>query len=101
MEEFPIIHTSIWDGMLAVPTIVLLTQLFKAFPIPKQYYPTIASFFGFFISLFISHRHDLWAGIFMGGFYSAAAVGTYASLKTSWIAFKKKRADKLLSKIGD
>ncbi|MFD2208913.1 hypothetical protein ACFSMW_04230 [Virgibacillus halophilus] len=94
MEEFPVIHTTILDGVIAVPAIILLTQLFKAFPIPKPYYPTIASFFGFFISIFISHRHDIWAGLFMGGFYGAAAVGTYASLKTSWIAYKKKKAVK-------
>ncbi len=95
--EFPIIHTNIWDGLIAVPLIVLLTQLTKFFPIPNQYFPTIASFFGFAISIFYSHPHNLWAGIFMGGFYSSAAVGLYSSLKTSWIAFKNRRKKKALT----
>lgn len=88
--DFPVIHTNIWDGVIAVPLVVIITQCFKLLPIPRQYFPTIAGIVGFTISIFFSHRHDLWAGIFMGGFYSAAAVGTYASLKTSWIAFRKK-----------
>lgn len=91
MMEFPTIQTDFWDGVIAVPLVVLITQLFKVFPIPRQYYPTIASAVGFIISIFFSHRHDLWAGIFMGGFYGAAAVGTYASLKTSWLVFRKQK----------
>lgn len=92
--DFPVIHTNFWDGVIAVPLVVLITQFFKIFPIPRQYFPTIAGIVGFIISIFFSHRYDLWAGIFMGGFYSAAAVGTYASLKTSWIAFCKRRERK-------
>lgn len=88
--EFPDIHTNFWDGVIAVPLIVILTQLFKFFPIPRQYFPTIAAILGFIISIFISHRGDLWAGIFMGGFYGSAAIGLYASLKTSWISFREK-----------
>ncbi|MCT1577938.1 hypothetical protein M3E13_16520 [Oceanobacillus kimchii] len=89
--EFPVIHTNFWDGVIAVPVIVILTQCFKFFSIPRQYFPTIASVLGFLISIFISHQHDLWAGIFMGAFYGAAAVGTYASLKTTWLAFKQRK----------
>lgn len=92
--EFPIIHTNFWDGVIAVPLIVILTQFFKLFPIPRKYFPTIASIIGFSISIFYSHRHNLSAGLFMGSFYSAAAVGTYASLKTSWIAFKNRKKKK-------
>lgn len=88
--EFPVIHTNFWDGVIAVPLIVILTQLLKVFPIPRQYFPTIASIIGFAISVFYSHRHDLYAGLFMGGFYSAAAVGTYSSLKTSWATFRSR-----------
>ncbi|MDY0408598.1 hypothetical protein ACFFIS_13875 [Virgibacillus soli] len=96
--EFPTIHTNFWDGVIAVPLIVIITQCFKIFPIPRQYFPTIASVLGFGISIFYSHRHNIWAGIFMGGFYSAAAVGTYSSLKTSWIAFKNRKRKKELKK---
>ncbi|WP_085994097.1 hypothetical protein [Oceanobacillus senegalensis] len=97
--EFPVIQTNFWDGVIAVPLIVILTQLFKIFPIPRQYFPTIASILGFIISIFISHRGDLWAGIFMGGFYGAAAVGFYASLKTTWLTFLKKRRKKINKQI--
>ena len=87
--DFPTIQTDFWDGVVAVPVVILITQLFKVFPIPRKYYPTIATIIGYIISIFFSHRHDLWAGIFMGGFYGAAAVGTYSSLKTSWLALRK------------
>ena len=96
--EFPLIHTNIWDGIIAVPTIVVITQCFKLFPIPRKYFPTIASLLGFAISIFISHRGNIWAGIFMGAFYGAAAVGTYSSLKTTWLAFKRKRMKKRMEK---
>ncbi len=67
--EFPTIHTNIWDVTIAVPLIVILTQCLKLFRIPRQYFPFIASVIGFTISIFISHRYNLWAGLFMGGFY--------------------------------
>ncbi|MBC5638688.1 hypothetical protein H8S33_18100 [Ornithinibacillus sp. BX22] len=89
--DFPTIHTNIWDGLLAVPAIVLLTQCFKLLPIPRQFFPTIASILGFLISIFISHRGDLAAGIFMGAFYGAAAVGTYSSLKTAWLTYQNRK----------
>ncbi|WP_368652598.1 hypothetical protein AB4Y30_12660 [Ornithinibacillus sp. 4-3] len=92
--DFPTIHTNFWDGVIAVPVVVLLTQGFKLFPIPRQYFPTIASVIGFIISIFISHRNDLWAGIFMGAFYGAAAVGTYSSLKTALLAYKNRKKKK-------
>lgn len=59
--DFPVIHTNFWDGVIAVPLIVILTQIFKLFTIPRQYFPTIASILGFSISIFISHKHNLWA----------------------------------------
>ncbi|GAQ17716.1 membrane protein [Oceanobacillus picturae] len=93
--EFPTIHTNFWDGVVAVPVVVILTQIFKLLPIPRQYFPTIASIIGFAISIFISHRGNLWAGIFMGAFYGAAAVGTYSSLKTAWLAFRLKKKRKV------
>ena len=92
--DFPTIHTNVWDGVLAVPAVVLLTQCLKLFPIPRQYFPTIASIFGFLISIFISHSGDLWAGTFMGAFYGAAAVGTYSSLKTTWLAYKQRKKNR-------
>ncbi|MBS2970523.1 hypothetical protein J9317_17390 [Metabacillus sp. KIGAM252] len=90
MTEFPVIHTNFWDVVLAVPAIIILTQLIKIFlPIPRPYIPTVASILGLMISIFFSHRHNLWAGLFMGFFYGSAAIGSYASLKTSILAYRE------------
>lgn len=92
MEEFPVIHTNIWDALIAVPLVVIITQLLKwIFPIRKYVVPTVANMIGLIISIFFAHRNDIWAGIFMGFFYGNAAVGVYASLKTSIIAYKNKK----------
>ncbi|TDL31768.1 hypothetical protein E2R51_11115 [Jeotgalibacillus sp. S-D1] len=86
--NFPTIHTNFWDAVIAIPIIVIIVQILKVrFKIPKKYIPTMANAFGLIISIFISHKGNLAAGVFMGFFYGAAAVGTYASLKTSIIAF--------------
>ena len=84
MESFPIIHTNFWDATIAVPIVVVVTQIMKMFlPIKKIYIPSIANLIGLFISIFFSHRGNLGAGIFMGLFYGNAAVGVYASIKTA------------------
>ncbi len=89
--NFPIIHTNFWDALIAVPVIIILTQLIKVlFKIPRKFVPLTAQVFGLIISVFISHRHSLIAGLFMGWFYGYAAIGNYAALKTAFIAFKKK-----------
>ncbi|WP_404407162.1 hypothetical protein [Jeotgalibacillus malaysiensis] len=88
---FPEIHTNFWDAVIAVPVIMILTQLTKRFfRLSKPAVPFIALVFGMSISIFISHRESLLAGIFMGWFYGYAAVGSYASLKTTVIAYLKK-----------
>lgn len=86
--RFPDIQTNFWDAVIAVPLVVILTQIFKIFPIPRKYFPTIATVIGFIISVFFSHRGDLSAGLFMGGFYGTAAIGLYSSLKTTWLSFR-------------
>ncbi|WP_226583506.1 hypothetical protein [Halobacillus litoralis] len=92
MEEFPIIHTNIWDAVIAVPIIILLTEFIKLiFHLPKGWVPSLAGFLGLVISVFIAHRNNLAAGIFMGLFYGNAAVGVYASLKTSYQVYKNRR----------
>lgn len=88
--RFPDIQTNFWDATIAVPLVVILTQVFKIFPIPRKYFPTIATIIGFIISVFFSHRGDLSAGLFMGGFYGAAGIGLYSSLKTAWLSYRKK-----------
>lgn len=89
--DFPTIHTNFWDAVIAVPIVMLLTQIIKLFlKVPRAFIPTIATILGLGISIFISHRYHLIAGIFMGWFYGAAAIGSYASLKTAILSFRKK-----------
>lgn len=88
---FPIIHTNFWDAIIAVPVVIILTQLIKVFlPIQPKYVPAIALALGLIISIFISHKHNFLAGVFMGLFYGYAAIGNYASLKTTIKSFKNK-----------
>lgn len=90
--DFPTIHTNFWDAVIAVPVVLIMTQLIKTFVnVPKKYVPTVALIVGLIISIFISHRHHLFAGIFMGWFYGYAAVGSYASLKTLLISFRNNK----------
>lgn len=89
--DFPIIHTNVWDAVIAIPAVMILTQLIKVFlQVPKKFIPSIALTLGLLISIFISHRHSLAAGIFMGWFYGYAAIGNYAALKTAVMAFRNK-----------
>ncbi|MBE3569832.1 MAG: hypothetical protein IMW92_06865 [Bacillales bacterium] len=86
---FPIIHTNFLDAFIAVPVVLILTQVVKVFlKVPKKYVPAVALLFGLLFSVFIGHRHHLIAGIFMGWFYGYAAIGTYASLKTTLLSFR-------------
>jgi hypothetical protein len=90
--DFPTIHTNFWDAVIAVPLVMVITQLIKVFlKVKKKYVPTIALILGLSISIFISHRHHFFAGLFMGWFYGYAAIGSYASLKTTLLAFRNKR----------
>ncbi|WP_274309659.1 hypothetical protein [Solibacillus daqui] len=95
MELFPTIHTNFWDAVIAVPVVMILTQLLKkVLHIKPVWIPTIALIIGLLISIFISHRGNLLAGLFMGWFYGYAAIGSYASLKTTYIAYKQRKAKK-------
>ena len=89
--NFPIIYTNFWDALIAIPVIMILTQLIKMyFKTPAKFVPLVALIIGLLISIFISHRHNLIAGIFMGWFYGYAAIGNYAALKTLWISYRNK-----------
>jgi len=90
--DFPTIHTNFWDAVLSVPVVLIVTQLLKIiFKIPKKFVPSFALILGLFISIFISHKADLYAGIFMGFFYGYAAIGSYASLKTTILTYRDDR----------
>ncbi|WML47196.1 hypothetical protein RCG23_16730 [Neobacillus sp. PS3-34] len=89
--EFPTIHTNFWDAVIAVPIVLVATQIIKVFfKLSKKFIPTIALLIGLIISIFISHPHHLFAGGFMGWFYGYAAIGSYASLKTTLKAYREK-----------
>ena len=89
--DFPTIHTNFWDAVIAVPVVMIITQIIKkAFKIQKKYVPLVATILGYVISIFISHRGDPIAGIIMGYFYGYAAIGSYVTLKNSIKAFKQK-----------
>jgi hypothetical protein len=95
METFPVIHTNFWDAVIAVPIVLVVTQVLKKLlPIPRALIPTLASVIGLIISVFFAHRRNLGAGIFMGFFYGNAAVGVFSSIKMSIITFKNRRNKK-------
>ncbi|KGR79903.1 hypothetical protein CD33_00250 [Ureibacillus sinduriensis BLB-1 = JCM 15800] len=92
MEHFPTIHTKFWDAVIAVPIVMIITQCLKIFfRIKPVWIPSVALIIGLLISIFISHRHNLLAGIFMGWFYGYSAIGSFASLKTTIIAYRNKK----------
>lgn len=92
MEHFPTIHTNFWDAVIAVPVIIIITQIVKIFfRIKPVWVPTIALIIGLLISVFISHKHNLLAGLFMGWFYGYSAVGSFASLKTTFLAYRERK----------
>ncbi|AKO93452.1 hypothetical protein BEH_16060 [Priestia filamentosa] len=82
----------LWDGIIAVPLVLILVQILKIlFSVKGPYVPTLSTVIGLIISVFFSHPHSLSAGIFMGFFYGNGTVGVYASLKTSFQAFQRKQ----------
>ncbi|WP_019156032.1 hypothetical protein [Robertmurraya massiliosenegalensis] len=94
METFPVIHTNFWDAIIAVPLVMIATQILKKlFDISKPYIPMLASITGLIISIFFAHRDNLWVGIFMGFFYGNAGVGLYSSLKTQLMTYRNSRND--------
>lgn len=91
LEHFPIIYTNIWDATIAVPVVIVITQIIKVlFKVKKVLVPTVATIVGLIVSIFFAHKNALWAGMFMGFFYGNAAVGVYASMKTTWKVYRKR-----------
>lgn len=84
MELFPVIHTNFWDAVIAVPAVLLITQLIKVFMhVQPKYVPAIALAIGLIISIFISHRHNLIAGIFMGFFLWLRSYWEFCCIKNN------------------
>ncbi|MGO5676072.1 hypothetical protein ACTOTM_23895 [Bacillus subtilis] len=86
-------HTNFWDTVIAVPIIILITQILNIIENPQNFVPSVALITGLVISVFISHRHSLFSGVFMGWFYGYAAIGSYSSLKTTILSFRQTKND--------
>ena len=90
LTEFPIIHTNIWDAFWAIPVILVAIVLIKfVFKLPSSWMSTVATIIGLLLSVFISHRGNLAAGIFTGVFYGGAAIGVIYSMKNSFLAYRR------------
>lgn len=90
INEFPVIHTNIWDAIWAIPVILLVLVILKIFfRLSTVWLSTVATVTGLIISIFISHPRNLAAGIFMGFFYSGAAMGFIYSIRNSFVAYRK------------
>lgn len=87
--EYPIIHTNMWDAIWAVPVVLLVVLMAKwLFGVKSSWLSTISTVAALLLSIFISHRDNLAAGIFMGFFYSGAAIGVLYSIKQSYLAYR-------------
>jgi len=92
MEAFPVIHTNFWDAVIAVPTVVIITLMIKAFfHVSDLFISTISNILGLIISIFFAHKGNISAGIFMGFFYGNAAIGVYYSMKVTLQSYIKKK----------
>lgn len=91
LKEFPVIHTNVWDAMWGVPVVLAVVLLAKwLFNIPLTWLSTLSTVVALGISIFISHPKNLSAGVFMGFFYSGAAMGMIYSTKQSFLAYRKR-----------
>jgi energy-coupling factor transporter transmembrane protein EcfT len=91
LTEFPLIHTNVWDAFWAIPVILFFLLIAKfLMKVPTSWLSTVATVVALFISIFISHPGNLSAGIFMGFFYSGAALGFIYSTEKSIEAFRAK-----------
>lgn len=90
LNEFPVIHTNIWDAFWAIPVILIVVMLMKMFwKLPSSWMSTVATALGLVLSIFISHAGNLTAGVFMGLFYGGAALGAIYSIKASFTAYRE------------
>ena len=88
--ETPVIHTNMWDALWAVPVVLLIVLVAKwLFGVRSSWLSTVATVAALLLSIFVSHRGDLSAGIFMGFFYSGAAIGVLYSVKQSYLAYRE------------
>ncbi|PID14716.1 hypothetical protein CSV63_11525 [Sporosarcina sp. P34] len=91
LTEFPVIHTNVWDAIWGVPVVLIVVLIIKwLFKLPPAWLSTVATVVALAMSIFISHPNNLSAGIFMGFFYSGAAMGIIYSTTQSFHAYRKR-----------
>lgn len=91
LTEFPVIQTNIWDAIWGVPVVLVVVLIAKwQFKLPVAWLSTVSTVVALALSIFISHPNSLSAGIFMGIFYSGAAMGIIYSAKQSFHAYRKR-----------
>ncbi|ARJ39209.1 hypothetical protein CSV71_15130 [Sporosarcina sp. P21c] len=91
LTEFPVIQTNVWDAIWGVPVVLVVVLIVKwIFKVSLSWLSTVATVVALAISIFISHPKNLSAGIFMGIFYSGAAMGIIYSTKQSFHAYRKR-----------
>ncbi|PID01692.1 MULTISPECIES: hypothetical protein [unclassified Sporosarcina] len=91
LTEFPVIHTNVWDAIWGVPVVLVVVLFIKwLFKLSPAWLSTVATVVALAMSIFISHPKNLSAGIFMGFFYSGAAMGIIYSTKQSFHAYRKR-----------
>ena len=90
METFPIIHMNFWDAIIAVPLVIIFTQIVKwLLPIPKSFIPGLATVIGLIISIFFAHRHNLWAGNIYGFFLRKCCSRSICIIKNANSSFEE------------
>lgn len=86
------IETTVFHGIFAVLTVLLMTQAAKLlFQIKGVLTLITALTFGLCFSVFIEGRHEMSGIFFMGGLYGLAAVGLYAAARTVFRLFRFRR----------
>ena len=89
LTEFPVIHTNVWDAIWAIPVVVAVVLVMKAFfKLSIAWLSTVGTIVGLVLSVFISHPGNLSAGIFMCFFYGSVALGFMYSVRNSFIAYR-------------
>lgn len=80
LENFPIIHTNIWDAVIAVPLVVILTQIIKLiFRIRSPFVPTVANVIGLVISIFL-HIAKIFGLAYLWDFFTEMLLLVYMLL---------------------
>lgn len=68
-------------GIVLVPLILGLVEVFKGLGLPKKFSPILSLVFGILAGIFYVHPDDLMAGVLVGIALGLSAVGLYSGSK--------------------